>query len=280
MSRPTLATVIEPEWPCSHCGTAGDDCLDRMNASPAGARCCGVCMMGGHEPHQAAGTLRAGLAWLFHTVQPDTAIMSHHGVMSPVVGDRRYDFTPRGAHGRPVVVMNVAHPQWDRSGRDNVLTNGLLRGELDALELALRHLGYESYDTWNGAEGCETGSVGLAQLAHPSQLAVVANYNRGCPEHGGSVFCRPAGNGCDWSTAERKLAVQPSWPVPPLAKVRAYRGRVVHRIKANDTYRDARVPALCGKPDAGYRYGDWRTDLRWYEDCKPCVAEEKRLTDV
>jgi hypothetical protein len=105
--------------------------------------------------------------------------------------NRTYGFVPEGARQRPVVIVDVAKVEWIDNGPNELKTpaNPLEPGELEALAAELERRGFPVQTTWNGHPGV-TGSVGLAQPAHPSQLAAVNRYRAGCTEHPRrSVFC-------------------------------------------------------------------------------------------
>ena len=148
--------------------------------------------------------LKAGLAWLYETVQPPGAILQHHGVSSPRAGGRSYGFVPVGAGSRPVVIIRVAQPR--RHPDDGTLLNPLSRVEVDAVAAEIAKLGYDVADVWNGA-GHDTGSFGLSGPAHPSLVAAVDRYRAGCPEHPQqNVFCD-----CGWYQQGNALVVGPDW---------------------------------------------------------------------
>lgn len=159
--------------------------------------------------------LAAGLKWLFETEQPEGAMVSHHGEHLYALGNRTYQFVPRGFDsGRsPVVIVDVTFKKWDKSDPYHWrLTNGLEVGEMEAVAADLAALGVGVVKTWNGRAGGETGSLALEGRAHPALLAAVALEKAGCPQEGsehrhGSVFC-----GCGWRKPGRALAVGPVYP--------------------------------------------------------------------
>lgn len=160
--------------------------------------------------------LAAGLAWLYETEQPPGAIPDHHGY-SCSAGDRRYRFCPAGARSLPVVVVDVRHPRYDTGKLDRVLLNPLGGApEMDALVAAIEALGVVVADRWNGEAHHETGSLGLAERAHPTLLAGLRRYRAGCPDHR-TVFCGGwrASKGqedCTWLRDGSALMVLPDWP--------------------------------------------------------------------
>jgi len=160
---------------------------------------------------EAVAVLRAGLAWLYDTVQPDDAIPDHHGYGARA-GDRRYRFVGRGANGLPVVVASVAEPAYDKTHIDWPLLNPIGgQGEMEALVAALTGLGAQVREWWNGFG--ESGSVGLVRPAHPSLRAGLARYSAGCPTHN-TVFCGP---GCRWLASGYARAVEPAFPTLTVA---------------------------------------------------------------
>ncbi|MEE4540965.1 hypothetical protein V2S66_03155 [Streptomyces sp. V4-01] len=141
--------------------------------------------------HSAADVLTAGLRWLYETGQPDDAHAQHHGEQLAAGNNRTYRFIPVGVHDLPVVVVGVTKVEWvDVNPTTREPANPLEPGELAALAAELERRGYDVRDTWNGAPGSVTGSVGLARPAHPEQVAAVERYHRGCRDHPEKrVFC-------------------------------------------------------------------------------------------
>ena len=160
--------------------------------------------------------LRAGLMWLYETAQPEGALDQHHG-HSRAVGERVYTFVPRGYLNLPVVVVDVRHPEWVHMGDGHsTLANPLdYPGELRRLGEVLADLGRPVASQWNGKG--DSGSLGLADPAHPSLVAAVNRYRDGCPIHR-TVFCGgwQASKGeedCTWFRDGQALMVPPCWPV-------------------------------------------------------------------
>ncbi|MET9734314.1 hypothetical protein ABZZ79_27850 [Streptomyces sp. NPDC006458] len=144
-----------------------------------------------HTQQQLDEILTTGLAWLYDTVQPDNAHASHHGiVLHHPEANRWYGFCPAGARNLPVVSVDVTKVEYklDNAG-DSIPANPLEPGELRALADELRRRGLDVDNTWNGHPG-KTGSVGIVRPAHPTLIAAVDRYRRGCTEHPQrSVFC-------------------------------------------------------------------------------------------
>lgn len=136
--------------------------------------------------------LDTGLNWLYDTVQPDNAHLHPRGLTLHLPeANRQYSFCPTGARRPTVVSVDVLKVEWIDNGPNDLKTpaNPLESGELEALAAELERRGFPAQDTWNGHPGI-TGSVGLARPAHPSLVAAVDRYRRGCTAHPArSVFC-------------------------------------------------------------------------------------------
>jgi hypothetical protein len=161
--------------------------------------------------------LDTGLGWLFDTVQLDDAHTSHHGiVIADPEANRIYGFCPSGAQQRPVVIVDVVKVDWIDNGPNRLQTpaNPLEPGELTVLVKELHQRGFESSGTWNGYPGI-TGSVGLVRPAHPTLVAAVDRYRRGCTVHPErSVFCD-----CEHWRAEGARIIRPARPAAAVAAV-------------------------------------------------------------
>ncbi|MFM9777066.1 hypothetical protein [Streptomyces scabiei] len=155
-----------------------------------------------------ATILDAGLGWLYDTVQPDDAHQQHHGITLHLPeANRWYGFCPDGAQHRPVVSVDVLKVEWIDNGPNRLPTpaNPLDRDEMRDLVAELRRRGFESFGTWNGHPGT-SGSVGLTRKAHPTLVAAVERYHRGCTAHPErSVFCD-----CDTWNAGFRRVVRPT----------------------------------------------------------------------
>ncbi|MHA4776037.1 hypothetical protein L1085_016195 [Streptomyces sp. MSC1_001] len=152
-----------------------------------------------------SAALTAGLHWLYETEQPDDAWMQHHGQQIRITGNRYLTFTPTGADNLPVIAINVSRPKWTKDPRGYLVPgNPIAPDELPRLAAELEHRGFTVRSTWNGFPA-DTGSVGLARPAHPSQVAAVERYRAGCQAHPArSVFCE-----CDAWHAGFVRAVRP-----------------------------------------------------------------------
>ncbi|GAB7065883.1 hypothetical protein H7J06_07890 [Mycobacterium hodleri] len=141
------------------------------------------------EAHRAA--VRSGLAWLYDTEQPERAILQHHGESLVSQGNRNVRFIPSGWAGRVVIVVDVTKVEYGTDPRARGPLNPLAAGELDAFTGLLADLARTVVHTWNGHPAA-TGSLALAEPAHPSLQAAVSRYLAGCPRHH-TTLCR-----CGW----------------------------------------------------------------------------------
>ena len=137
------------------------------------------------------GVLRSGLAWLYETEQPEAAILQHHGDGLASRGNRSVRFIPTGWGGRVVIVVEVAKVDYGTDPGARGPRNPLAVDELDAFIALLADLGHAVVHRWNGHPAA-TGSLALAEPAHPSLRAAVARYHAGCPCHR-TTLCR-----CGW----------------------------------------------------------------------------------
>lgn len=161
-----------------------------------------------------AAAVRAALAWLYDTEQPGDAWLQHHGVgIRPPDADRTVSAVPAGmggvAWGRPVLALEVVNPRYradDSPGHWDVL-NGFRAGELDAFADLVEQQGRRVVDRWNGQPLARSGSLALADRAHPSLLAAVGRYHAGCPDHA-TPLC--SWDGCDWYRRGWARVVRPS----------------------------------------------------------------------
>ena len=158
-----------------------------------------------------ATILDTGLGWLYDTVHPDDAHVTHHGiVIRHPAANRIYGFIPKSALNRPVVVVDVAKVEWIDNGPNDLKTpaNPLEPDEMKALAVELERRGFLVQGLWNGHPGI-TGSVGLDRPAHPTLLTAVQRYHHGCVIHPKrSVFCD-----CEHWRAEGARIVRPE-PLP------------------------------------------------------------------
>lgn len=152
--------------------------------------------------------IAGGLAWLYDTVQPEGAILQHHGaIMADNDRRRTYRFIPQGWNNLPVVVAD-AHHRRDEHGRVRFPGGPLTRQDRADLIQLVESLGAQVAHTWNN-DAYATTSLGLLRPAHPTLLAAVARYRAGCPDHrhkdgSGDVFCR-----CGWYRRGLDLVVFP-----------------------------------------------------------------------
>lgn len=158
--------------------------------------------------HLVRQVLAAGLGWLFDTVQPEGAILQHHGTGSPGYTGRRYRFCPDGLEHGCVVVVEGS-PAINADG----LIDPMTAAEVDTITRLLAELGRPVWRPWNGA-GLHTGSFALDGWAHPSLRQALARYRAGCPTHDGDVFCGRSHHSdpCTWYADGHRLVVEPTWP--------------------------------------------------------------------
>jgi len=158
---------------------------------------------------QVEAVLAVGLSWMLDTVQVAGALDQHHGVYSPVVAAARiYNFVPVGARRRPVIVYNVAYPVYAHGPLGELINPLAGDEECDWMISILADLGVKAAECWNGMG--KTGSIGLAEPAHPSLIAAVDLYMAGCPECAPvrNVFCKAH----NWFTAGQEKMTFPLWP--------------------------------------------------------------------
>ncbi|QYN17530.1 hypothetical protein [Amycolatopsis sp. DSM 110486] len=138
--------------------------------------------------------LETGLSWLYRTEQPPGGVITHHGIITGALNDRRYTFVPCGPKDLPLVIVNVVRREYDENG---FLLSALDENELEELTAILRMMGsfygYPVVERWNG-HPFETGTVQLGSPVHPTLLAAVNTYRAGCPAHpDAGVLCA-----CGW----------------------------------------------------------------------------------
>ena len=160
-------------------------------------------------PPAVRTALSAGLHWLYHTVQPETALVEHRGVRLPAP-PRILRFLPVSDAGKPVVVVEVAvhRRQGQFGGPAEVLDDAEI---LDvAAELASHNVTIIRQDNHR-----LTATIVLAQPAHESLRAAVGRYAAGCPYHHSLVCDAPIsahGPGCPWRTTGHRAAIWPETP--------------------------------------------------------------------
>lgn len=144
--------------------------------------------------------LLIGLRWLLDTEQPAAALVSSRGQTLQSVGNRALRFVPRGSDGCPVVFLEVVDTNWDavRGARDV-----LAASEIDGLSAMLGDCGEGVRAQWSCGLAV-SAAVALASPAHPSLLAAVGRFERGCVTrtHRGRVVC-----GCARPRAGLRAAV-------------------------------------------------------------------------
>ncbi|MUL61192.1 hypothetical protein B5P44_01165 [Mycobacterium sp. CBMA 213] len=146
-----------------------------------------------------APALVAGLRWLFDTPQPSDAIVHHLGDRLPSAANRLLRFIPDQGAGLAAISVQVTRVRFSTNSR--VPLNPLYPGEIAALAELVDDLGVPVRGTWGGNPS-QFGGVVLDARAHASLASAVDRYQRGCPRHEGSVFCR-----CGWYQVGQKKLV-------------------------------------------------------------------------
>ncbi len=152
--------------------------------------------------------LTAGLRWLYHTEQPEQALVERCGVRITVPA-RSLRFLPIGDGGAPLVIVDADLPRWTPTCRSAGPCT-LPEAELTALadELTKRGLPPASWH-YHGS----TGTVVLSLPAHPTLRAAVDRYSHGCPWHHTLVCDAPVsvgGQACPWHINGHNAAAWPS----------------------------------------------------------------------
>ncbi|GAB4980357.1 hypothetical protein MAHJHV59_28620 [Mycobacterium avium subsp. hominissuis] len=166
-------------------------------------------------PPDVREALSAGLRWLYHTPQPDNALVEHRGARITASPARTLRFLPIANSGNPLVVVEVqVRTSYHRSPAP---PPALADAEvLDVVaELEARRAVVTRYDNHR-----LTATIALAQPAHESLRAAVARYAAGCPYHHSLVCEAPIGargQGCPWHTAGHRAAVWPETNSGPTA---------------------------------------------------------------
>ncbi len=172
----------------------------------------------GATPHTAidvavhAPALVTGLRWLFDVPQPPEAIVHHFGDRLPSAANRLLRFIPDHGAGLAAIAVEVARVRYPANS--GVPLNPLYPGEIAAFAELVDDLGVPVRGMWGGSP-LQYGGVVLDARAHTSLVGAVERYQRGCPRHAGSVFCR-----CGWYQAGQKNLVTVD-DVRELARVEA-----------------------------------------------------------
>lgn len=153
--------------------------------------------------------LTAGLDWLYHTVQPDTALVEHFGARLRTTG-RTLRFLPIASAGNPLIVIEAdVHRGF---GRPCAPTS--LLSEAEILDLAARLEERNVPAAAHHNHGL-TATIALARLAHDSLRAAVARFTAGCPYHHSQVCEAPVSAGgasCPWHSQGHSAAIWPAHP--------------------------------------------------------------------
>jgi hypothetical protein len=148
-----------------------------------------------------APVLAALLTWLTETVQPDTALCSHHGITTPLVDGFRCQLAVHGYGGHPVLVVS----------KHEGATVFLTAADVTRLTTLLTAAGVSCPSRWNGA-GMDSGSWALALTPHPSLEAAWQRYRAWCPTHH-QPFCADPPLECPWGPTGLAALVVPNWSV-------------------------------------------------------------------
>jgi len=151
--------------------------------------------------------LAAGLRWLYATAQPVGAVVERRGALV-TTAERLLRFVPVSATNNPLIVVDLLDVHWGLSAVGPPL-NSLPPDELPILATELAALGIPS-----SAQHYHhiTGTIVLDAHAHPSLVAAVRRYDRGCPRHGGHVCGAPVrdgGKSCSWHADGHRRAIRP-----------------------------------------------------------------------
>ncbi|MGH3556011.1 MAG: hypothetical protein ACRDTK_00560 [Mycobacterium sp.] len=153
--------------------------------------------------------LRAGLDWLYNTVQPDTAIIDPRNTTT-AAGHRVINFMPLGWASKASVIVEVAHVAWGLGPGAGPL-NPMPPAELDQLATHVTASGTE-VDEVRCAPRPLVGTITLTRDAHPTLRAAVARFNAGCPIHRSRRCWRAqhhGGRDCSWYNDGQRGVI---WP--------------------------------------------------------------------
>jgi hypothetical protein len=159
-------------------------------------------------PPSIDAALRAGLRWLYATIQPADALIERRGARI-TTGQRVLMFVPISATGNPLIVVDLLDVHWAISTFSPPL-HSLPADELPGLARELALLGVPA-----GAQHYHgiTGIIVLDVPAHPTLIDAVLRYDRGCPRHD-TRLCeapvRDGGKACTWHAEGHRRAV---WPL-------------------------------------------------------------------
>ena len=168
-------------------------------------------------PPSLDAALRAGLHWLYATVQPPDAVVERRGAKL-TTADRTLRFVPISATGNPLIVVDLLDVHWGVSAFSPPL-NALPPDELPVLATALA-----AFKIPSGAQHYHgiTGTVVLDTPAHTTLIDAVHRYDRGCPRHETRLCEAPlrhGGKSCTWHADGHRRAI---WPA--IAEVAALQG--------------------------------------------------------
>lgn len=156
------------------------------------------------DPLPTQQALQAGLTWLHHIPQPDTALINHRGLALRTTTNRTLRFVAAGTQGKAVIALDVTRLTWEHNGTELIPTDRIGPTELTDLKTLLATLGAKTMTTYNGHP--TTGAFLLQQPAHPTLTNAVARYQAGCPTHPHhGVLCT-----CGWYQRGRAHIIHPA----------------------------------------------------------------------
>lgn len=160
--------------------------------------------------------LRAGLHWLYQTVQPATAIINPRSAWV-LVGPRTVlRFVPSGWADRAGIIVEHLDQAATRAAGAELAVPVTLR-EVTDLTTRLRSLNVAVAET-RCTGTAVVATIELAAAAEPTLHAAALRYLAGCPVHQSRRCDRSAehgGRGCSWYPAGHRGAIEPVWPTSP-----------------------------------------------------------------
>lgn len=156
--------------------------------------------------------LRAGLRWLYATVQPSDALVERRGAKI-TTAERALRFVPISVAGNPLIVVDLLTVHWG-IGELSPPLNALPADELSTLATELAELGIPTSALhYHGI----TGTITLDAPAHPSLQEAVRRFDCGCPWHHTHVCEAPVrhgGKACPWRADGHRRAIWPTIATP------------------------------------------------------------------
>ncbi len=159
-----------------------------------------------HRLESLAPTVISGVRWLYGIEQPHAALVRPDGLALPAVAGRRLFFVPDvGGKGPAIVVQTAGTDAGELLDSD----------ELAGLVAVIRHCGGIEC-ALDSPPRHPRASIRLAGSAHPSLLAAVTRYRRGCPVHRRPACGHALGPAapCQWYTQGFSRLILPAPPTP------------------------------------------------------------------